>query len=174
MTFSYNKDVITEELISLIENIQLVVFDFDGVFTNNRVYVLQDGTEAVSCWRSDGLGLARLKELKLPIWVVSTEKNQVVSMRCKKLQLDCVQGCEDKLFTLKKLVKQYACSLNDVLYVGNDINDIDCLQSVGFPIVVADAHPDVFELSKYTTQNTGGRGAVREVCDLLVSVRNSR
>ena len=173
MTLPYNKGLITEELKSLIANIRIVVFDFDGVFTDNCVYVFQDGTEAVSCWRSDGLGLAELKKLELPVWVVSTEKNQVVSARCKKLQIKCIQGCEDKLTALKELVERYGYSFNDVLYLGNDINDIDCLQSVGLPIVVADAHPDVFEFSKYVTLNSGGRGAVREVCDLIVSVRRS-
>jgi len=167
VTFSYDKKLITNDIKSLVVKIKLVVFDFDGVLTDNRVCISQDGTEAVSCWRSDGLGLSKLKNLKLPIWVVSTEKNQVVSARCKKLQIDCIQGCEDKLTALKQLVEQYGCSLNETLYVGNDINDIDCLQSVGLPIVVADSHPDVFEFSKYTTRNSGGRGAVREVCDLI-------
>ena len=161
------KDDITEELKLLINNVQLVIFDFDGVFTDNRVYVSEDGIESVSCWRSDGLGLSKLKGLGLPIWVISTEINKVVSARCKKLQIDCIQGCDDKLVAVIKLVKQFDCSLDDVLYMGNDINDIDCLQSVGFPVVVQDAYPEVVNLAKFKTQRAGGFGAVREICDLI-------
>ena len=161
------KDDITEELKLLINNVQLVIFDFDGVFTDNRVYVSEDGIESVSCWRRDGLGLSKLKGLGLPIWVVSTEINKVVGARCKKLQIDCVQGCDDKLAAVIKLVKQFDCSLDEVLYMGNDINDIDCLQSVGLPVVVQDAYPEVVNLAKFKTQRAGGFGAVREICDLI-------
>ena len=161
------KDDITEELKLLINNVQLVIFDFDGVFTDNRVYVSEDGIESVSCWRSDGLGLSKLKGLGLPIWVISTEINKVVSARCKKLQIDCIQGCDDKLAAVIKLVKQFDCSLDEVLYMGNDVNDIDCLQSVGLPVVVQDAYPEVVNLAKFKTQRAGGFGAVREICDLI-------
>lgn len=171
MPLSVDKNHISNKVHSLFETIKLVVFDFDGVFTDNCVYVMQDGSEAVSCWRSDGLGLSKLKKLGLPIWVVSTEKNPVVSKRCIKLQIECMQGCEDKLSALNELIDRYQCSIDDVLYVGNDINDSECLRSVGLPVVVADAHPDVLGFAKYTTLNPGGRGAVREVCDMIVAVR---
>lgn len=171
MILNRDKDSITEELNKFIADIQLVIFDFDGVFTDNRVYVLEDGVEAVSCWRSDGLGLSKLKGLGLPIWVVSTEKNKVVSARCKKLQVDCIQGCDDKLAAVMKLVKQFDCSLNDVLYMGNDINDIDCLQAVGLPVVVQDAYPEVVKFAKFQTQRAGGFGAVREICDLIYELK---
>ena len=168
---SSDESNIADELGLLIAGVKLVVFDFDGVFTDNRVYVSEDGVESVSCWRSDGLGLSKLKKIGLPVWVVSTEKNKVVSTRCKKLQIDCVQGCDDKLLAVNKLIKQFDCSLGDVLYVGNDINDIDCLQSVGIPVVVQDAYPEVIKLSKYQTQRAGGFGAVREICDLIYRIK---
>jgi 3-deoxy-D-manno-octulosonate 8-phosphate phosphatase (KDO 8-P phosphatase) len=154
------------------KRIKLVVFDFDGVFTDNCVYVSQDGTESVSCWRSDGLGLEKLKRFGFPLWVISTETNPVVGVRCKKIKINFMQGCDNKLFALDELIERYSCMREDVVFVGNDINDIDCLKVVGFPIVVADAHPEVFEFSKYTTKNAGGRGAVREVCDLISFVHN--
>lgn len=161
---------IGQELIQKLRKIKLVVFDFDGVFTDNRVYVSQDGTESVACWRSDGLGLAKLKSLRIPIWVVSTEKNPVVSARCKKLQIKCIQSCNDKLAAIKELIAINNCSLEETVYTGNDINDSKCLEAVGVPIVVADAHPDVVGLASYITSNPGGRGAVREICDLVVSI----
>lgn len=171
MIYPDKKKCITDEVKKIIQNIRLVVFDFDGVMTDNRVYVSENGEESVSCWRSDGLGLSKLHRLGLPIWVVSTEKNKVVSMRCKKLQIDCIQGCDDKHAALMKLVKQFDCSLDDVLYMGNDINDIDCLQAVGLPVVVQDAYPEVVKLAKFQTQKAGGFGAVREICDLIYELK---
>jgi YrbI family 3-deoxy-D-manno-octulosonate 8-phosphate phosphatase len=156
-----------------LSNIRIAIFDFDGVFTDNHVYVFENGMEAVSCWRSDGLGLSKLKEININIYVVSTEENPVVGERCKKLGLDYFQGCNDKLIVLKALIKKHKCSYDEVLYVGNDINDADCLKSAGLAVVVADAHEDVVELSDYVTKNRGGRGAVREVCDLLVNSINN-
>lgn len=152
----------------MLSKVKLIVFDFDGVFTDNCVYVSQEGIESVSCWRSDGLGLSKVKAIGIPVWVVSTEKNPVVGERCKKLEIDCIQSCDDKLTSLGELVEQYKCTLNDVLYTGNDINDLQCLKAVGTPIVVADAHPDVIDFAKYITTSPGGRGAVREICDLVV------
>jgi len=165
---------LSRELIQNFGQVKLLVFDFDGVFTDNHVYVSQDGTESVSCWRGDGLGLSKIRQLGIPIWVISTEKNPVVSARCKKLQIECIQGCEDKLEALIGLVHQYECSLEETAFVGNDINDKGCLDTVGLPIVVADAHPDVIERVLYVTLNPGGRGAVREVCDLVVSAYKKR
>ena len=159
---------LSHDLIHDIGKTKLMVFDFDGVFTDNRVYVTQDGIESVSCWRSDGLGLSKIKQLDIPIWVISTEKNSVVAVRCKKLQIDHIQSCDDKLAALKNLTQQYECELGETIYTGNDINDRHCLESVGMPIVVADAHPDIIALSRYQTLNSGGRGAVREICDLVV------
>lgn len=165
-------DTLSEKIQSQIVNIKLVIFDFDGVFTDNRVYVSEYGIETVSCWRSDGIGIAKLKTLNLPIWVVSTEKNKVVSARCEKLQINCIQGCDDKLSAVLKLIKRFGYSLKDVLFVGNDINDLECLESVGLPVVVQDAYPDVIKISKLQTQRAGGFGAVREICDLIYMLKN--
>ena len=163
---------LSSEILRHISRAKLLIFDFDGVFTDNIVYVSEDGTESVSCWRSDGLGLSKIKQLGIPIYVLSTEKNPVVTARCDKLQIDCIQDCENKLLAIKRLAQQYRCSLDEILFVGNDINDQSCLEAVGLPMVVADAYPDVTMFSRYTTQNCGGRGAVREICDLIVFAHN--
>jgi|TARA_B100001964_G_C14252592_1_gene610661 YrbI family 3-deoxy-D-manno-octulosonate 8-phosphate phosphatase len=154
-----------------IPTIKLIVFDFDGVFTDNSVHLTEDGKEFVSCWRGDGIGLSKVKRLTIPMYVVSTEENPVVGQRCQKLKIKYIQGCNDKLKELVKLVDIYKCTLDDVLYMGNDINDLDCLNSVGLPVVVADAHPDVIPLAKYITVAYGGKGAVREICDLIFNIR---
>ena len=151
--------------------VRLVVFDFDGVFTDNTVYVAQDGTEMVRCWRGDGLGLARLKRTGIEAAIVSTETNPVVTARSRKLAIRCVQGCDDKLAAVRALAAELGVSLDEVAFVGNDINDLQCLQAVGLPIVVRDAHPDVVDAAVYRTTAVGGRGAVREVSDAIVATR---
>jgi 3-deoxy-D-manno-octulosonate 8-phosphate phosphatase (KDO 8-P phosphatase) len=156
---------------SVIRRIRLVVFDFDGVFTDNTVYVLEDGREAVRCWRSDGLGLAKLPGLGIEAMILSTETNPVVAARAAKLKLPCIQGQADKGAALEGILADKGVAAEDAAYVGNDINDADCLRRVGLPITVADAHADVASLAAYRTTATGGRGAVREICDLFEAVR---
>jgi YrbI family 3-deoxy-D-manno-octulosonate 8-phosphate phosphatase len=153
--------------------IRLVAFDFDGVFTDNTVYVSQDGTETVRCWRGDGLGLQKLTALGVAAVVISTEMNPVVAARSRKLAIRCLQGCEDKRAALSRVVAELALTMRETAYVGNDINDRDCLEAVGLPIVVADAHEDVVSHAVYRTRVPGGRGAVREVCDLIAAVKRS-
>jgi YrbI family 3-deoxy-D-manno-octulosonate 8-phosphate phosphatase len=150
--------------------IRLTAFDFDGVFTDNMVYVFEDGSEAVRCNRSDGIGLQKLKKLGLETLIISTESNPVVSARAQKLKIRCFQNCEDKVKTLENIARESGISLDQVAFVGNDINDGPCLTCVGLPIVVQDAHPEVIPLAAYRTQNRGGHGAVRELCDLFEQV----
>jgi YrbI family 3-deoxy-D-manno-octulosonate 8-phosphate phosphatase len=149
--------------------IRLLVLDFDGVMTDNRVLVAQDGTEAVWCHRGDGWGLARLMERGVTIVVISTEANRVVEARCRKLGLDFVQACDDKLSELKRLVDRLGLGPEQVAYVGNDVNDLECLSWVGTPIVVADAMPEVRVVARLVTSRPGGDGAVREVADWLIA-----
>ena len=151
----------------LIAKIRLVAFDFDGVFTDNMVYVLEDGTEAVRCFRSDGIGLQKLKRLGIESVIISTEANPVVSARARKLKIRCIQDCQDKRAVLEEIALEMGITLNEVAFVGNDINDRACLECVALPIVVQDAFPEVVPLALYQTKRPGGHGAVREVCDLF-------
>ena len=151
----------------VIRKIRLIAFDFDGVFTDNMVYVFEDGSEAVRCFRSDGIGLQKLTKLGIETVIISTEANPVVSARAQKLKIRCFQNCEDKRETLENVAREFGISLNEVAFVGNDINDRSCLTCVGLPIVVQDAHPDVIPLAAYRTRAHGGHGAVREICDLF-------
>lgn len=161
-----------KELYDIVRKIRMVIFDFDGVFTDNRVLVLQDGTEGVFCYRSDGLGLTALKKEGLALLVLSTEVNPVVSSRCQKLSLPCIQACKNKLEVLKLEAAKLNISLKEIVYVGNDVNDRDCLKEVGLPVCVVDSHPDVLPLAQYVTKMPGGYGAVREICDFIIKVRN--
>jgi 3-deoxy-D-manno-octulosonate 8-phosphate phosphatase (KDO 8-P phosphatase) len=154
-------------LMEAIRKIRLIAFDFDGVFTDNTVYVLQDGSEAVRCNRSDGIGLQKLKKLGIETVIISTESNPVVSARAGKLKIRCLQDCQDKRTALEKVAQESGIALDEVAFVGNDINDLPCLTHVGLPVVVQDAHPDIVSLAAYRTKNRGGYGAVRELCDLF-------
>ena len=159
-----------DDLAVLIRRTRLVAFDFDGVFTDNAVYVTEDGRESVRCWRGDGIGLQKLKGLGVETVVISSEPNPVVSARCRKLQARCVHGCEDKREALEAILEESGLSLPQAAFVGNDVNDLPCLTVVGLPIVVQDAHPDTIPCARYRTRAPGGLGAVREICDMFASV----
>lgn len=151
------------------DRLDLIVFDFDGVMTDNRVHVDQDGRESVACNRADGWGLARLREKGIPMMVLSTEENPVVAARCAKLRLDCHQGVADKARYLREFVAKSGLDLRHVAFVGNDVNDLGCLRVVGLPVAVADSHPDVLKVARLVLGRKGGDAAVREFCDVVLA-----
>jgi YrbI family 3-deoxy-D-manno-octulosonate 8-phosphate phosphatase len=144
-----------------------LVFDFDGVFTDNRVIVFEDGREAVQCDRGDGWGLACARRLNLPMAVFSTEKNPVVAARCRKLDLECHQGLSHKWTALQAWMAAHRFDPARVVYVGNDTNDLECMAGVGCPVAVADACSAVKAAAKIVLAAPGGHGAVRELLELL-------
>lgn len=149
-----------------------IVFDFDGVMTDNRVIVLEDGTEAVQCDRGDGWGIECARQLDIPLAVFSTETNPVVSARCRKLGLECHQGLTHKWTALQGWLAARQLDPARVIYVGNDTNDLECMAGVGCPVAVSDAYPAVKAAARIVLAAPGGRGAVRELLD-LVSHRDS-
>ena len=157
--------------LSLLSRVRFIVFDFDGVLTDNRVLVGQDGSEYVFCSRADGLGLEALTSAGIASMILSAERNSIVKARADKLKMECVQGCVDKWADLERILASRGIPVESVAYVGNDVNDRDCLRHVGVPICVADAHPAVKPLAKLVTNYPGGHGAVREICDLLIQAR---
>lgn len=159
--------------ISVLKRVALVVFDFDGVMTDNRVLVMQDGSEGVMCNRSDGLGVGMLHASGVPMLVLSKEQNPVVSARCRKLKVECLQGIDDKIGTLTRIAAERGIEIRNIAYVGNDLNDVECMRAVGVPIAVADAWPVAMRVARYVTSRLGGHGAVREVCDWILSARNA-
>jgi N-acylneuraminate cytidylyltransferase len=149
------------------EDLRLVVFDFDGVMTDNRVWVGEDGDEWVACNRSDGLGLGTLRRLGVECFVLSTETHSVVEARCRKLGLPCEHGVPDKARRFRELLCERRLKPSQVVYVGNDTNDVECLRLAACGVAVADAHPDVLRVADITLTKAGGHGAVRELCDRL-------
>lgn len=150
-------------------HVALVVFDFDGVMTDNTVYVNERGEEWIRCNRADGWGVARLFEAGVSMIVLSTEANPVVAARCRKLKLPCVQARDDKGAFLRAFLREREIPPSNVVYVGNDVNDLECLELVGHPVAVADAHPAVLAVAKTVLSRPGGNGAVRELCDRLLA-----
>lgn len=152
---------------ALLKKIQMVVFDFDGVFTDNCVWTSQDGTESVRCWRSDGLGIARLREVGVKSYIISTEVNPVVSKRAEKLKIECLQAVENKAKAIEALSNRLQIDREYTMFVGNDINDIGAFNFVAAPVGVADCYPEITEHILFKTSKPGGFGAVREICDLI-------
>lgn len=146
-----------------------LVLDFDGVFTDNKVTVFQDGHEAVRCDRGDGMGLEMVQRAGLPVWVLSTETNPVVKARCDKLGVSCFYGLGmSKREKLVQLLDQHGLKPERVVYVGNDVNDLACMGVVGCSVAVADAHPSVIAKADIVLAHRGGDGAIREVCELML------
>jgi N-acylneuraminate cytidylyltransferase len=158
-----------ERISHLPDRVELLILDFDGVFTDNKVLVFQDGVEAVICDRGDGMGLELLQESDIPVWVFSSEANPVVKARCDKLNIPCYHNIGlDKGATLSRLLAEEDVSAEYVVYVGNDVNDLDCMDQVGCAVAVADAHPDVLKKADLVLDRKGGDGAIRELCDFIL------
>lgn len=153
----------------VLKNIEAVVFDFDGVFTDNRVLVDEDGKESVFCNRSDGLGVEMLKRQGIKICVISKEKNKVVLARCKKLQIECFYGIDDKVTVFQKWCDKESVDVCNVVFVGNDINDVACIKKAGYGIAVCDAYDSVKEVADFILEKKGGHGAVRELADIILN-----
>lgn len=146
--------------------VKLFVFDFDGVMTDNRVLVSETGEESVYCHRGDGHGIKLLRSAGVEMVILSTEENRVVSARANKLNLNCVQGVGDKLPRLKQLADDLNIKSKNIAYVGNDINDLQCMDWVGLAIAVNDAEPEICEVAEIITKKPGGQGAIREIARL--------
>lgn len=150
------------------EKVDLVVFDFDGVMTDNRVWVDENGREMVAAYRSDSMGINQLRKAGILSIVISTEVNPVVAARCRKMKIPVDQGVEDKAALLKNILAERQLDPQRVIYVGNDINDLPCFPLVACALAVADAQPAVLRQADIVLGRRGGYGAVREVCDLLL------
>ena len=147
--------------------IKLIVYDFDGVMTDNRALLFPDGREAVFVNRSDGLAISRISELGIPQVIISTEANKIVRTRAAKLQLSVHDNVGDKLACLRQEIATHQASPDSTIYIGNDTNDLEAMQYVAWPIAPQDAHQDVLAVARIVTNARGGEGVIREVLDLL-------
>lgn len=148
-----------------------VVTDFDGVHTDDRVIVSDDGHEYVIANRADGMGVRMLREAGVPMLILSTEVHSVVAARARKLQVDVIHGSDDKAAALQYWAEEHGVDLSRVAYLGNDVNDLGCLAIVGWPVSVADAKPEVRDAARIVLNSSGGHGAVRELADRVLRGR---
>jgi YrbI family 3-deoxy-D-manno-octulosonate 8-phosphate phosphatase len=146
----------------------LLVLDFDGVLTDNYVCVDNNGVESVRCSKEDSLGLTILRKRGFPVVILSTETSPMVRLRAEKLKTPCISGVADKTVAFRQLLKDRGVAAADVIFVGNDVNDLGCLREAGCGLVVADAHPQAKVAADGILTRPGGQGAVREVCDAIL------
>jgi len=145
------------------------VMDFDGVLTDNMVYVDENGIEKVATSRGDSMGIRLVREsTPIEFMVISTEVNPVVTARCDKLKLEVFQGIKDKPGVLRNIMQQKGIPAEEIVFIGNDVNDLGCLELAGYAVVPADAEPKVIRSADLVLNRKGGRGAVREFCDMLL------
>ena len=155
---------------SLLNEIDAIVFDFDGVLTDNHVYMNSDGTEFVRCSRSDGLAFDTLKILGVKTLILSTETNTVVQARANKLNIPVIQGVKDKLTALNDFCLNKSCSLDRIWYIGNDINDIKVIKACGKSFCPSDAHPLVKDNVNTVLANKGGDAIARELVEVIIKI----
>jgi YrbI family 3-deoxy-D-manno-octulosonate 8-phosphate phosphatase len=149
-------------------DVDAVVTDFDGVHTDDRVLVGEDGSEYVFANRSDGMGVRLLREAGVPVLILSTEVNPVVAARARKLGVPVLHGLDDKASALVEWASSSGIALDRIAYLGNDVNDLACLALVGWPIATADAHPLVRSAARVVLTRRGGDAAVRELAELAM------
>lgn len=155
---------------NLPEKTELVVFDFDGVMTDDRVYVNQEGVEMVAANRKDGMGISALQHSGVKTLIISSEENPVVSTRANKLRIPVLQGIKNKAPVLENYLVDNGFNPAKVVYLGNDVNDLPCFSLVGCAVSVADGHAKVLREADIILKSKGGHGAVRELCDMIIDL----
>lgn len=153
-----------------LKNIKVVVFDFDGVLTDNKVYMNGIGDEFVSCSRSDGLAFQVFRQINLHTLILSTEKNPVVSARAKKLKTEVIQAAEDKVASMKEYLSKNDFEFKNVIFIGNDLNDFKLMQKVGFSCCPSDSHNKIIEVADIVLATKGGQGVARELAEKVFKI----
>jgi len=150
--------------------IKLIVSDFDGVITDNRVWTDENGKETVAATRSDSMRVRDLRERGVEVMILSSEPNPVVKARAEKMGVESVQGIDirGKGEALKKLLAEKKVDAAHVVYIGNDLNDLPCFEIAGWAVAVADAYPEVLQAADHVLTKPGGHGSVRELCELIL------
>ena len=153
----------------LCDNIQLLIFDVDGVLTDGKITISSNGEESKSFCIEDGTGAALARFAKLPIAFLSGRYSKSTEIRAKELKINyCIQGHLDKKNKLIDLSKKLNIPLENIAFVGDGLVDVPVLDMVGFPISVPNAHPLVQEKASYITQCKGGDGVLSEIVEIIL------
>lgn len=153
--------------ITSLSTVKGIALDFDGVFTNNKIYVDENGIEQVRCSKSDGVAVSELKKLGIKLVIISQEKNPVVVKRAEKIGINIINGVNNKLTIFQNWLKENKLSKHEVIFVGNDTNDIECLCEAGISIVPADAEGIAKRNADVLLNKNGGDGVLREIYELI-------
>jgi 3-deoxy-D-manno-octulosonate 8-phosphate phosphatase (KDO 8-P phosphatase) len=160
---------ITDTAFNAMKKIKLLICDIDGVFSDGRIYLGNNGEELKAFHTKDGYGIKALGASGVDVAVITGRTSNIVATRMTALNVKyIVQGEENKLPALHKLAEKLNLSLEQIAYIGDDMPDFECINAVGLGIAVQDAHPSILTIANYTTFNRGGFGAVREICDLMM------
>lgn len=153
------------------EKVELIICDFDGVITDNRVWVDQDGTETVAAYRSDSIRIRELRNAGIDVMILSSEPNRVVEARARKMGVEAIHGVgiQEKGRVMREVLERKHIQTEHVIYIGNDVNDLPCFEIAGWSVAVADAYPEVIRAADYVLSKAGGHGALRELSDLLLN-----
>ena len=143
--------------------INLIVYDFDGVMTDNHVYLDQDGREMAMCHRGDGLGVGIIKKLGIQQVIISTETNPIVARRGEKLGIPVIHKVKDKVQALRDYCAENDKPLENVMYIGNDTNDLEAMKLAGIKGAPADAEPEILAIADWVSSKNGGQGVIREL-----------
>ncbi|MCC6498830.1 MAG: acylneuraminate cytidylyltransferase [Anaerolineales bacterium] len=156
------------------KTIKLILCDFDGVITDNRVWTDQDGRETIVASRADSMRIKQLREIGIDVMILSSEVNSVVSARAKKMGVEAVHGVglQDKGRAMREILAAKNVKAEEVIFVGNDWNDLPCFEIAGWSVAVADAYPEVLRAADHVLTRAGGHGAVRELSDLILKNRS--
>ena len=156
---------------SMPETIKMIITDFDGVITDGRVWTDENGKETVAASRSDSMRIRQLRECGIEVMILSSEVNNVVKARAEKMGIAAIHGLSlnGKGEALKKFLTEKNLDPEQIIYVGNDFNDLPCFEIAGWAVAVADAYPEVIRAADYVLSKPGGYGAIRELCDLLLN-----
>ena len=152
------------------KKIELIVCDFDGVITDNKVWTDQDGRELVAAYRGDSIRIHELREKGIDVLILSSEQNPVVAARAKKMGVEAIHnvGLQDKRRMLREVLEQKNIQAGNVVYIGNDLNDLPCFEIAGWSVAVADAYLEVIRAADHVLTTAGGHGALRELSDLIL------
>jgi YrbI family 3-deoxy-D-manno-octulosonate 8-phosphate phosphatase len=157
------------------KTIKLIICDFDGVVTNNSVITDQDGKESVLASRSDSMHIKTLREQGIEMMILSSEPNGVVQARAKKMGVEAIHGVgmQDKGRVMREVLEKKNVKAENVIYVGNDLNDLPCFEIAGWSVAVADAYPEVIRAADFVLTKNGGHGAIRELCEIILNRRKN-
>ncbi len=162
----------TDDILERARKVKVLILDIDGVLTDGRIIYGIYGEELKFFDVQDGLGIVLLRRAGIPSVIITAKKSRIVKMRSKDLRVDrTYQGYPTKLAPFNKTLKYFKVKPEEVCFMGDDVIDIPVLKRAGFAIAVPNAVHEVRAIAHYTTAKTGGRGAVREVCDLILKAQ---